>query len=84
MKLLVILGLALLPSLAFSQGKAEISAMLDQLKAQGMFSASDIEKAKAELGSMKDSDINALKLKAQEKAKDPEFTEKLKQLQNSN
>jgi len=80
MKLFVILGLFLIPAMAMGQTKAEISEMLSQMKAQGMFSKEDIAKAQVQLEAMSDKDIGQLKSKAQSKVNDPEIQKRVQEL----
>lgn len=64
-----------------AQSKADVSKMLEQMKAQGMFSEEDLKKAQAELNKMNDKDFKGIVDKAQDAAKDPAVLKKIQELQ---
>jgi hypothetical protein len=68
---------------AFTQSKADVSKMLEQMKAQGMFSEEDLKKAQAQLDKMNSKDFKGIVNKANSASKDPEVMKKVKELEKS-
>jgi predicted Zn-dependent peptidase len=81
MKIIVLFSMIVISISAFSQSKEEVSKMLEQMKAQGMFSEEDLKKAKAKLDKMDSADFNNIVEKANSAAQDPEVLKKVKELQ---
>jgi predicted RND superfamily exporter protein len=83
MKSLIISILLTFSFSAFTQSKADVSKMLEQMKAQGMFSEQDLKKAQAELDKMNSKDFSGIVNKANTASKDPEVLKKVKELEKS-
>ena len=82
----IILFLSLIFSFSsFGQSKEDVNKMLDQMKAQGVFSDADLEAARSQLNSMSEKEFKTLSNNAQKAAKDPAYQQKAKEiLQNRN
>lgn len=84
-KIFLVFSLTLLSALCFSMptvDKKKISQQLDELEKSGQFSPEQVKMAKEQLKSMDDEQINGLIQKGIEKAKDPEFQKKVKEMTN--
>lgn len=81
MKYLLVLSMACFSSLSFSQSKAEVSGMLKQLKAKGVFSEEQVKAAEAQLNGMSESQFQGMIQKGKQKINDPEIQKKLRELQ---
>lgn len=82
MKLFLLAAALITSPLVFSQDKAEINAVLEKLKAQGVFSESDVKAAQKQLNGMSDNEVNSLVKKGKEKINDPNIQKKLKEFKN--
>jgi predicted Holliday junction resolvase-like endonuclease len=83
MKVVVLILSLMFSTVAFSQSKADMQKMLQQFKAQGMFSEEQLKAAQAQLNQMSDQDLEALKSQAKEKLNDPKVQEDIKRFQQS-
>lgn len=83
MKVVVLILSLMFSTVAFSQSKADMQKMLQQFKAQGMFSEEQLKAAQAQLNQMSDQDLEALKSQAKEKLNDPKVQEHIKKFQQS-
>ena len=81
MKLLITLGLLCFSGLSLAQSKQEVSDMLKQLKAKGVFSEEQVKAAEKQLNGMSDSQFNGMIQKGKQKINDPEIQKKLRELQ---
>lgn len=63
-----------------AQTKEQVSQALDQMKASGAFSSEQIEAARKQMMKMDDKDYQKILNQAKEKAMDPEFQKKTKEL----
>lgn len=83
MKVVVVILSLMFSTVVFSQSKADMQKMLQQFKAQGMFSEEQLKAAQAQLNQMSDQDLEALKSQAKEKLNDPKVQEDIKKFQQS-
>lgn len=80
MKMILVILSLMFSTIAFGQSKADMKKMLDQFKAQGMFSEAQLAEAQKQLDAMDEEELDAIKAKAQEKLNDPEMMKQVQEL----
>lgn len=80
MRFAIFMGIIFISGQSFSQSKKEVEQVLDQLKASGSFSATQIEAAKKRLNQMKTEEFDGIISHAKNSVNDPKVLEKINQL----